>query len=142
MAKTIKLFWGLIAAFVFLAAALFIPALRNLFKGSVLFLLPFAAFFSFGLALFIAAVKSGGKSKLRTYLILSGLSASGVFVSILLHNAFYALSSMTAHIALVGYLVKAIEILFFIAAVLAFPILFLVGTAGAISTIVRSKGGT
>jgi len=50
----------------------------------------------------------------------------------LLHNIFYALEQVTSHVTILCYLMKALEVVFFLIAIFACPIGFLVGTTGTI----------
>ena len=69
---------------------------------------------------------------LKRFLILLGASVGGLFISVLLHNAFYALGIITSHIAALSYLMEGLHVTFFCLAVFLCPAGFVVGAAGSI----------
>ena len=76
------------------------------------------------------------EGKLKKFLILTGASAAGFFVFVLLYDIFSdifcALDQITSHIAILSYLMEAFEVIFFFIATIACPIGFLVGAIGTI----------
>lgn len=70
--------------------------------------------------------------KTKRFLILLGASVLGFFVFVFLHNAFYALTVFTSHIAALSHLMEAFHVVFFIIAVFLCPATFLVGALGSI----------
>ena len=80
----------------------------------------------------VAATRTWRKTK--RFLILVVASVIGFFVFVFLHNAFYALTILTNHIAALSHLMEAFHVVFFIIAVFLCPATFLVG--GAVSSIV------
>ena len=133
MEKTIKLlFWALMGFFVLVMAVIFVPDnIGGLFKGP-LFLLPIFIFSFLGALLRIMTLKEKGEPKLRKFLILTGASAAGFFICILLHNAFYALAVIFQHITIIKYLMEALHVFFFFLAIPICPLGFLIGIAGSI----------
>ena len=79
------------------------------------------------------------KGILKKFLILTGASSTGFFVSIFLHNMFYALNIITSHIIVLKYLTEALHVGFFIIAVIVCPIGFLVGMVGSIVLLIRKR---
>jgi hypothetical protein len=79
------------------------------------------------------------EGKLKKFLILTGASAAGFFICVLLHNIFYALEQITGHMAILSYLMKALEVIFFLIAIFACPIGFIIGAIGTI--VMFSKKG-
>lgn len=67
------------------------------------------------------------------------ISFAGFFVSVFLHNAFYALSVMTSHITALSCLMGVLDVFFFLIAIFACPLGFLVGIVGSITLFVRKK---
>jgi len=108
------IFWALVGIFLLILSQIFVPAVRSLFKGSLLFLVPFAVFFLLGVVLIFLTLKKKIKGKLKKFLILTGASAVGFFTSVLLHN-----------------LILEEEPLFFLLAIVVCPIGFLVGVVGS-----------
>ncbi len=137
-----KTFWFLLVIFVFILGQLFIPSVRNLFRGSLLFLLPFIIFSLCGAMLILLTLKEKVKGNLKKFLIFTGVSASGFFVSVLLHNFFYALGVITEHIFGLYHLVELLHVVFFIIATIICPVGFLIGTIGVIIFFHRGKNIT
>ena len=127
-----KTLWLLLVVFVFVLSQLFIPPVRNIFRGSFLFLLPFIIFSSCGAILVFITLKNKVKGNLKKFLLLTGFSASGIFVGILLHNFFYALGVITEHIFGLYHLFELLHVVFFIIATIICPVGFLIGTIGTI----------
>lgn len=121
-------FWVLIGVFLVVLAEFFIPAVRDLFRGSILFLAPLAVFFLLGSVLLFLAIKGSVKGMLKKFLILTGASAAGFFVFVLLHNAVYGLFGVE-------------EPFFFILAVIVCPLGFLIGATGSIVLFIKKRGG-
>jgi hypothetical protein len=77
--------------------------------------------------------------KTKRFLILLGASVIGFFAFVFLHNAFYALTILTSHIALLSHLMEAFHIVFFIIAVFLCPAIFLVGAVGSIVCAIMGR---
>ena len=78
----------------------------------------------------VAATRTWRKTK--RFLILVVASVIGFFVFVFLHNAFYALTMLTNHIAALSHLMEVFHVVFFIIAVFLCPATFLVGVVGSI----------
>lgn len=140
MKKSITVtFWTLVVVFIVIIGEFFIPAVGELFRGSFLFLLPFIVFSLLGLVLIILTLKEKVKGKLKKFLMLTGISATGFFVSVFLHNAFYALGIITSHIVVLKYLMEGLHVAFFIIATPICPLGFLVGVVGSIVNLLKHK---
>jgi len=139
------IFWALIAVFIVLAITIFTPpaAFASTFRRSLFlwfFFISGAAFFLLGVALIFLTVKEkvGGMSK--KFLILTGASAVGLPVFVLLHNAIYGLfiyffgADFWDRVGLGGD-----EPFFFIMAIIVCPIGFLVGAVGSIVLAIKHK---
>ncbi len=126
------------AAFVALIATFLI-----IVSGSVIwewlmgpFYLP-AIFIFFLLGVALAVLVRKEKGRLSKFLLLTGGSAAGFFVSVFLHNFFYAMGILTADIPLLSSLMGVLDVLFFFVAVIACPLCFLVGTIGSIVLFIK-----
>ena len=128
---TPAIFCFLTAIFVVLISINFIPAVGELFYGPA-FLVLIVTFFIFGLTLVISTIKEKIKGKLKKFLILTGASAVGFFLGVLLHNFFYALAIIVQNIAPLHYLIEILHVVFFITGTLICPIGFLIGTVASI----------
>ncbi|OPL11958.1 MAG: hypothetical protein AVO34_01695 [Firmicutes bacterium ML8_F2] len=131
-------FWALIVVFLFIICQFFVPQVRDRFMGSEIFLMPFGIFFLLGIILILLALKKG-KSLLKKFLLLTGISASGFFIGVFLHNAFYALAVLTKQITVLRYLMELLHESFFLLGTLACPLGFLVGAIGSIVLFVKNK---
>lgn len=98
-----------------------------------------AVFFLLGVILIFLAIKSKIKGKLKKFLILTGASAAGFFVFVLLHNFLYALGIVAEHIIVIKYLAEILHITSFIIAVFICPLGFLVGVIGSIVLLIKKK---
>ena len=135
------IFWLLVAVFLVIVSQLFIPGVRELFRRSFsfLFLLPFIAFSLLGVALTFLTLKKRVRGMLKKFLVLAGASAAGFFVSVALHNAFYALGVITKHITVLSRLMEALHVVFFFLAIPVCPLGFLVGAAGSIVLFIKER---
>jgi lysylphosphatidylglycerol synthetase-like protein (DUF2156 family) len=132
------LFWVLVVVFVVAASFFLIPALRD-FLGFPLMAASGFAFLILGAALVFLTRGLKVKGRLRKFLILTGASSAGLFISVVLHNAFYALGTVVSHIAVLKYLVGFLEIVFFFVAVPICPVGFLVGAVGSIVMFLKKE---
>ncbi|MFH1462740.1 MAG: hypothetical protein ABIG08_03555 [bacterium] len=133
------IFWLLAFNFLWIIVQMTFPAVREIFRGSILFLLPFVTFFLLGIILTISVLKEKEEGKLKKFMLLTGISATGVFLSVLFHNLIY------------GYFIYFYgqdfwervglgdEPVFFLLALIVFPILFLIGVKGTIITLIKRK---
>jgi hypothetical protein len=135
--STMVIFWLLFLVFLVVLAEFFIPAFRNLFRGSELFLIPLATFSLLGLVLLILALKEKVEGKLKKFLLLTGASATGFFISILLHNAIYGLFIYFFGSDFWDRIGLGDEPFFFFIAIIACPIGFLVGLIGNLVLFIK-----
>ena len=139
--STVVIFWALIGVSIVVLGEFFIPAFRDLFRGPKLFLGPLAVFFLLGSALLFLAFKEKARTKLKKFLILTGASASGFFVCVILHNLFYAIGTLTNHIIVLKYLMEFLHVAFFIIGIFICPPGFLIGAIGAAVLLIRQREG-
>jgi hypothetical protein len=132
-------FWTLIAIFLLLIGEFFIPAFRELFRGSELFLVPPIAFSLVGIALILSTLKERVSGALKKFLLLTGASSAGFVVFILLHNLIYGLFVYFFGSDFWERTGLGDEPLFFLLALLVCPIGFLVGVIGSIALFVKQK---
>ena len=69
--------------------------------------------------------------KNKKFLILTGVSLVGFFVSVILHNIFYGLAIITSNITVLRYLMEILDVIFFIIAIFICPIGFLIGVVAS-----------
>jgi len=127
----IIMFYLVIIVFVITVGMLLIPGFRRyintafvIISGIILVIL--------GSILIGLTLVQKVEGKLKKFLILTGASAAGFFVFALLHNIFYGLEQVTGHITILSYLMKALEVIFFLIAIFVCPISFLIGVIGTI----------
>jgi hypothetical protein len=121
-------FWALVAVFVIIICFFAISAFHELLRG-LWFLTPFALFFLLGIALIIFSVRGSASGGLKKFFLLTGASAAGILVSIVLHNLVYGLFE---HFAGADFWNGGDEFFFFTLAVIVCPLGFLVGVVGTI----------
>ncbi|MBA7652931.1 hypothetical protein ES703_60770 [subsurface metagenome] len=133
------IFWALVGVFIVILCLFFVPVFRDLLRGSELFLLPIAVFFLLGVALIFFTVKEKVAGILKKFFLLTGAAATGFFVSILLHNAIYALFIYWFGADFWDRIGVGDEPFFFFVAIFVCPIGFLVGTVGSIVLAIKNK---
>ena len=124
-------FYSLVAVFVLAISIIFIPAFRGIVSGTFM-IISSAILLIFSSVLIGLTLVQKVEGKLKKFLMLTGASAAGFFVFVLLHNIFYGLAQVTSHITILSYLMKALEVIFFLIAIFACPIGFIIGAIGTI----------
>ncbi len=125
------IFYLLVAVFVLAISIIFIPVFRGFISGTFM-IISGVILVILGSVLIGLTLVQKVEGKLKKFLILTGASAAGFFIFVLLHNIFYALEQITSHIVILSYLMKAFEVIFFLIAIFACPIGFLIGVIGTI----------
>jgi hypothetical protein len=128
-------FWALVAVFVIIVCLFAISAFNELLRG-LWFLSPFALFFLLGIALLVFSIRGSASGGLKKFFILTGASAAGVLVSVVLHNLVYGLFE---HFAGADFWNGGDEFFFFTLAVIVCPLGFLVGVVGTIVLGAKSR---
>ena len=82
-----------------------------------------------------------GKTKgwTRKFFYLTGFSSSGIFVFIVLHNAFYAFGELTKGIIIISQLMHVLHAAFFLISIIVCPLGYLIGTIGTIYIMMNKK---
>jgi len=125
-----------VGVFLVIVSAFFIPVFRDLLRGPLLFLLPFAVFFLLGGALIFFTVKEKVGGILKKFLLLTGASSAGFIMFILLHNLIYGLF---IHFFGAEFWNGGDEPFFFIMAIIVCPIGFLVGAVGSVVLFIKRR---
>lgn len=133
------IFWALVGVFVVILCLFLIPAFGDLLSGSLLFLTPLAIFSLLGIALIVFTLREKVGGRLEKFFLLTGASSAGFFLFVLLHNAFYALSTASSHIPVLGSLVEFLHAAFFFMAIPVCPLGFLVGAIGSIVLAIKGR---
>jgi hypothetical protein len=147
----LPIFWSLLGTFLLLFFVMQLPMLppvRESINSTLsvnfvptLFLFSGALFLLLSLTLLILAIRAELDKTLKRYLILTGASAAGILVSIVLHNLAYGVFSHFFGEDFWQRTGLEDEPFFFLMAIIVCPIAYLVGTVGSIVLITRRKGG-
>jgi hypothetical protein len=133
------IFYLLVAVFVLAISIIFIPAFRGFVSGTFM-IISGVILVILGSILIGLTLVQKVEGKLKKFLILmTGASAAGFFVFVLLHNIFYALEQVSGQITILSYLMKFFEVIFFLIAIFACPIGFLVGAIGTIAMFNKKR---
>ncbi len=130
--------YALAGIFVVIASVMTIPAFRKYMNLSFI-IISGTAFFLLGVALIFLTLKQKVSGKLKFFLILTGASSAGFFVSEILHNVIYGLF---IHWFGADFWVRIgvnDEPLFFIMAIFLCPIGFLIGIIGSVVLFIKDK---
>lgn len=129
----------LIFDFLLIISTLFIPSLRPYMTGTSV-ITTGAIFLLLGVILIVVARRDKKlNSKLRNFLILTGFSAAGFFVGVLLHNALYALAMIVHGFKGLYDLLEFFHVIFFLVATILCPLGFLVGLVGSIVVFIKKN---
>ena len=137
-----SIFWALVAVFIVIVSAFVAAAFVSAFRGDLflwVFIISGAAFFLSGIALIVLTVKEKVQGVLKGFLILTGASSVGIFVSVLLHNVVYGLFIYWFGEGFWDRIGLGDEPFFFIMAIFVCPIGFLVGVVGSIVLGIKNK---
>jgi len=132
-------FYSLIGVFIVILGIFFVPVVTEFVQGPLLFLSPFIVFSLLGAFLIFLTAKSKVKGKHRKLLILTGASAAGFFVGVLLHNLLYALAIVAGHIIVLKYVFEFLHVAFFLLATIVCPLGFLIGAIGSTVLFVKKR---
>lgn len=137
--------WLLLGIFILIIIGMSPIGLGNTNMGirQIMIFIAFISWFLFcllGVLLIFLTLKLKVEGKLKIFLMLTGISAIGFLIGVILHNFFYALGIIFEHIVILKYLMEVLHVAFFFIAVPICPITFLVGIIGSI-ILFRRKGG-
>ena len=131
------IFWALVGVFVVIASGFLIPAARELVMGFLFLIISGVVFSLLGAALIFFTVREKVGGMLKKFLLLTGASSAGFFVSFLLHNAVYGLFIYWLGADFWDRVGLGDEPFFFVMAVFVCPLGFLVGTVGSIVLAIK-----
>jgi len=138
-------FWTLVGIFIILVSYFTIPT-AELTKQAIF---PFAAvlsllFFLLGGILMFLTLRGEVKGSIKKYLLLTSYSAVGFLVSVILHNAFYALGEIASKFSglidimiVLHYVAEILDVGFFLMGIFVCPIGFLVGITGTVILLIK-----
>ncbi len=134
------LLWALVAVFVIIAIVVSIPPVRESIMSFHFLIISGTIFSLLGGALIFWTAKERMDGLQGKFLILTGASAVGIFVSILLHNVIYGLFIYWFGAGFWDRIGLADEPFFFFMAIIICPAAFLIGTVGTmVLAIKRTK---
>lgn len=136
----LPVFWALIGLFIIIvlgmtAGVSLAPLVRQVTIGT----LPRFLFFLLGLALIVLTARAEIDRTMKKFLILTGSSAVGLFVGILLHNLVYGAFVQWFGADFWDRTGLGDEPVFFLLAVLVCPVAFMVGTVASIVLMIQRK---
>jgi len=137
--KTTAIFFGLlVGVFLLWLSSLFVPAIREIFKGtSFVFLL--VSIFIFGFLLLVFTLKLQPRGLLKKFLVLISASSLGMVGGGILHNLLYALCIYFFGANFWEKVGLGDEPVFFFIAVVISPLAFLVGLIGTLVILIKNR---
>ena len=131
-------FWGLVTAFIVVIGLFSIPIASELLMGSIFLVTSGVVLLALGGALIYLTLREKISGMLKKFLILTGASAVGIPISVVLHNAIYGLFIYWLGADFWERIGLEDEPFFFVLAIIVCPIGFLAGTVGSIVQFVKS----
>jgi len=134
-----SIFWALVGVFVVIVSWFFVATAYEFARGfrfGIFLVSSGTVFVLLGAALLFLTVKTKVGGKLKRFLLLTGVSAVGLPVFALLHNAIYALF---IHFFGAAFWNGGDEPFLFILAIVICPIAFLVGAIGSIVLAIKRR---
>ena len=132
------IFWALVVVFVFIMSCFVIPAFRTREFFSYVSVLGII-FFLLGIAIIFFTIREKIDRILKKFLILTGASAIGIPIGVILHNLFYGLFIVWFGADFWERTGLGDEPFFFILALIVCPIAFIVGVIGSIVLFIKKK---
>jgi len=132
------IFWALVVVFVFIVGYIMIPIFSR-YMGFYFIIVSGIIFFLLGIALIFLSVKEKMDKLLKKFLILTGASAIGIPIGVILHNLFDALFIVWFGADFWERTGLGDEPFFFILALIVCLIAFLVGVIGSIVMFIKKK---
>jgi len=137
-----KLFWALVGVFIVIAGGMASAAFISGFRGDGLlwfFIVCGAVFLALGIALIVLTLREKVTGLTKKFLLLTGASATGIVVSVILHNV---ISGLFMHFFGGDFWERTgvnDEPVFFIMAIIVCPLGFLVGMVGSMVLAIRNR---
>ena len=137
------IFWILVGIFVVIAAGMAsassIPAFREYVSMGLFLAIAGGTFLLLGILLIVLAARSEVTGIFKKFLLLTGASAVGIFVSSILHNVVYGLFIQLFGADFWSRINMPDEPFFFIMAIFVCPIGFLVGVVSCIVLFIKKR---
>ena len=134
----ITIFWLLVLSFFLIVFSVFLMGIVDTHFPH--FLICCSLFLILGLIFLWFVFKEKPEKKLKIFFLLTGFSAVGFFVFVILHNLLYGLGVLTKDtIAVIFYISEVLHVLFFLIGTIICPIGFIVGVIGSIIHLKKKK---
>ena len=125
-------FWALVGVFVIVISVYLIPVARELVLEAAFFLGAGVAFLLLGALLIYFTLKGKMRGLLKKFLLITGASAVGIPLSIILHNIVYSIFIHFFGENFWERIGTSDEPVFFVLATIVCPLAFLAGAIGSI----------
>lgn len=132
-------FWALAAIFIVVVLFLFIPAERNILRTKPVLLALGISLLVLGGAIIYLTIKEKLTGLQMVFMLLTGASAAGITVCVLLHNAIYGLFIYWFGAGFWNGLGLPDEPVFFFLGLIFFPIALLVGITGTVVLVIKKQ---
>ncbi len=138
------IFYSLIMVSAFIVPSILMPDFISQYMSRSFFFASWItaswiAFFSLGAALIFFSFKEKKQNLPKKFLILTGISAIGFPIRVVLHNMLYAFYILFGHITVLNYLIQVLDALFFYIVIIVCPICFLIGVIGSIKLFLKKN---
>ncbi len=134
-----SLFWALTTIFIMSILFMFCPAVRNTLRTEPALLALGILLFVLGGAVIYLTIKEKLTGLKKLFMLLTGASAAGITISVLLHNAIYGLFIYWFGPEFWTRIGLPDEPLFFFLGLIVFPITLLVGITGTIVIAIKNQ---
>lgn len=132
----------LIAVFLAITVMMVLAVVDFQVMTANLAILSWVTFALLGLVLITQTNRTKVGKKLKIFLLITGWSPIAFTSGVILHNAFYALGTITEHLKVIHFIIGIFEGTFFILSVPIAPIAFLVGLVGSLVLLFRKNKST
>jgi len=129
-------FYALIAFSILVTLSILFPD-TGIISGSY-FIILWALFSVTGIGLIITTTKEKIIGKRKLFLLLLGFSSAGFLLFVVLHNLFYALSTITENLVILNKIINFFAVASFLTATIICPIGFIVGMVGTLIILKKS----
>jgi hypothetical protein len=130
-------FWALVGVFLIVLSFYLIPVAKESIRGAAFILGAGIVFLILGAALIYFTVKSNVRGRLKKFMLLTGASAAGIPVSVILHNLIYGLFIHFFGENFWERTGMSDEPVFFVLATIICPLAFLIGVVGTAIIMTR-----
>jgi len=103
------------------------------------FIILWILLFFAGVGLIITTYKEIISGKRKFFLLFSGFSSAGFLIFVVLHNLFYALSTITENSEILNRIINFFEVTSFLTATIICPVGLIVGMAGTLIILKKSQ---